>query len=238
MPGFMGASSSLKIELDVPVMMRDGTTLYADVYRPDTSEKVPVLLQRTPYNKAIAQASRTGTLDAVRAASHGYVVVVQDTRGRYTSEGDFYHLLVTRSTTATTPWSACAAQPWSSGQGGYVRPLLRRAPPSGWPPCRAPPSLACHRARDHGFGLPRGLDLPGRRHGLGVRCLLDPVQTWTLANLGNAISRSYRIVPEDTASRSSSRPVGPEWTMNFLSTPTQGVSPLEGGPGAPTSTTG
>ncbi|MGW8179709.1 MAG: CocE/NonD family hydrolase, partial [bacterium] len=55
-----------------------------DVYRPDTDGEFPVLLQRTPYNR---QGGRSG---AVVLASHGYIVVIQDTRGRYDSEGAFY----------------------------------------------------------------------------------------------------------------------------------------------------
>jgi putative CocE/NonD family hydrolase len=64
--------------------MRDGVVLRADVYRPDADGKFPVLLQRTPYNKA-------GEFDfGLKAAARGYVVVVQDVRGRYTSEGEWY----------------------------------------------------------------------------------------------------------------------------------------------------
>jgi putative CocE/NonD family hydrolase len=64
--------------------MRDGVSLVADVYRPVSDEKFPVLLQRTPYN-------RSGeTQIANELAAHGYLVVVQDTRGRYDSGGEFY----------------------------------------------------------------------------------------------------------------------------------------------------
>jgi len=42
----------LIIDRDVPVEMRDGTVLRADVYRPDSDDTWPVLLQRTPYDKA------------------------------------------------------------------------------------------------------------------------------------------------------------------------------------------
>ncbi len=70
-------------ESGVKVKMRDGVTLMADVYRPQEPGQYPVLLQRTPYNR-----SDPGT--GVLLASHGYVVVLQDTRGRYESEGDFY----------------------------------------------------------------------------------------------------------------------------------------------------
>ena len=71
------------VEAGVRVSMRDGVGLVADIYRPDASGTFPVLLQRTPYNRA-----QPGT--GVLLASHGYVVVLQDTRGRYDSEGDFY----------------------------------------------------------------------------------------------------------------------------------------------------
>ncbi len=71
-------------ELRQQVKMRDGTTLAADIYRPRTDGKFPVLLERTPYN-------RTAESGMARAlASHGYVVILQDTRGRFDSEGEFY----------------------------------------------------------------------------------------------------------------------------------------------------
>jgi putative CocE/NonD family hydrolase len=72
------------LQTNVPVKMRDGVTLYADVYRPKDDGKYPVLLQRTPYNK---DGDREFGL---RAAARGYVVIIQDVRGRYTSEGEWY----------------------------------------------------------------------------------------------------------------------------------------------------
>ena len=63
--------------------MRDGVVLRADVYRPDTGEHLPALLQRTPYSKN----PRREDSQFRRLAAHGYVVVVQDTRGRYMSDG-------------------------------------------------------------------------------------------------------------------------------------------------------
>ena len=72
------------IQQSVSVKMRDGVSLVADVYRPVSDEKFPVLLERTPYN-------RTGnTRMANELASHGYIVVLQDTRGRFASGGEFY----------------------------------------------------------------------------------------------------------------------------------------------------
>jgi uncharacterized protein len=67
--------------------MRDGTTLMANVYRPVEGGPYPVLLARHPYGKDLAFG--TSMLDPIKAAAAGYIVVVQDVRGRYRSEGKF-----------------------------------------------------------------------------------------------------------------------------------------------------
>ena len=72
------------IQQGARVKMRDGVTLVADVYRPVSDEKFPVLLQRTPYNRA-GESQQANEL-----AAHGYIAVVQDTRGRFDSGGEFY----------------------------------------------------------------------------------------------------------------------------------------------------
>ena len=74
----------INMERSVPVNMRDGVVLYADIYRPQSPGKFPVLLERTPYNKD------SSVNFAIRAAAHGYVVIVQDVRGRYKSAGEWY----------------------------------------------------------------------------------------------------------------------------------------------------
>jgi hypothetical protein len=71
----------------VPCVLRDGTTLYADIYRPASGEDCPVLLMRQPYGRMIA--STVSHAHPVWYASHGYMVVVQDVRGRGDSEGEF-----------------------------------------------------------------------------------------------------------------------------------------------------
>ncbi len=68
--------------------MRDGTIFRADIYRPQTDAPLPVLLQRTPYGKGFSQTSF-----ALMAAERGYAVVLQDTRGRWASDGDGYPLV-------------------------------------------------------------------------------------------------------------------------------------------------
>jgi putative CocE/NonD family hydrolase len=72
------------MERGVAMKTRDGVTLRADIYRPAGQGNFPVLLTRTPYDK-------NGEVENSRvAAARGYLVVVQDVRGRYTSEGEWY----------------------------------------------------------------------------------------------------------------------------------------------------
>jgi len=79
-------SYEILFESNVPVKMRDGVTLRADIYRPKTDEKLPVLLTRTPYDKTRNWITPFAHL----AAARGYVVIMQDVRGRYESEGEWY----------------------------------------------------------------------------------------------------------------------------------------------------
>ncbi|MBE9205795.1 CocE/NonD family hydrolase [Nostoc sp. LEGE 06077] len=66
---------------------RDGVRLDADIYRPDATENFPVLLMRQPYGRAIA--STVVYAHPSWYAAHGYIVVIQDVRGRGTSAGEF-----------------------------------------------------------------------------------------------------------------------------------------------------
>src|SRR5918995_7151040 len=75
------------IQRDVPAEMRDGTTLMSNLYRPANGGPYPVLLARLPYGKYLPLG--TAMLDPVKAAGAGYIVIVQDVRGRYRSEGKF-----------------------------------------------------------------------------------------------------------------------------------------------------
>lgn len=112
----MRQSSSMRVERDVAVEMRDGTVLYADVYRPDDSGRHPVLLQRTTYNKQLLTLALVQT-DTLRAVERGYAVVIQDVRGRYQSEGIFnpFHQEMADGYDSVE-W--CAQQSWSDGQVG------------------------------------------------------------------------------------------------------------------------
>ena len=79
-------AAGIVLDTNVPVNMRDGVMLRADIYRPKADGQFPVLLQRTPYNKNGRRAF------GMKAAARGYVVIVQDVRGRYASDGEWYHL--------------------------------------------------------------------------------------------------------------------------------------------------
>lgn len=78
------AQNQITAERNVPVKMRDGAVLRADIYRPKAEGKFPVLLQRTPYNK-------DGEVEfGLKAAARGYVTIIQDVRGRFSSDGEWY----------------------------------------------------------------------------------------------------------------------------------------------------
>jgi uncharacterized protein len=73
---------------DVPARMRDGTILRSNVFTPTSPGRFPVILMRLPYNKDIAQTYVYAAPSFY--ASHCYVVVIQDVRGQYKSDGFFY----------------------------------------------------------------------------------------------------------------------------------------------------
>ncbi len=78
------------IERNVPAIMRDGTVLYADVWRPDADGAFPVVVTRTPYDKSQPRNATIAGVDPVRTVGEGYVVVYQDVRGRFSSGGEWW----------------------------------------------------------------------------------------------------------------------------------------------------
>ncbi|MFC0211927.1 CocE/NonD family hydrolase [Paenibacillus chartarius] len=95
--------------------MRDGVTLYADIYKPRKEGVYPVLLMRQPYGRKIA--STVSHAHPVWYASHGYIVVIQDVRGRGDSEGEFTPFLhEAEDGYDTVEWAA--ALPESNGKVG------------------------------------------------------------------------------------------------------------------------
>ncbi len=106
------------------VPMRDGVRLATDIHLPDGPGPFPVVLERTPYGRDEASRSELTAADPVPASraavaagftSHGMAVVVQDTRGRHGSEGEFVKYL----SDGEDGFDACAwllAQPWCDGR--------------------------------------------------------------------------------------------------------------------------
>ncbi len=76
--------NDIRIENRVPIPMRDGVTLYADVYRPAQDGQYPVIVSRTPYS---TERFPSAYAAAVYFSRRGYVYVFQDVRGRHESDG-------------------------------------------------------------------------------------------------------------------------------------------------------
>ncbi len=103
------------VQNGVAMKTRDGVSLFADIYRPRAEGKFPVILMRTPYDKAANWAVGP----AYQMVPHGYVVVVQDVRGRYTSEGEWYPFRhESEDGYDTIEW--VAALPYSNGKVGMM----------------------------------------------------------------------------------------------------------------------
>ena len=100
---------------NVMVPMRDGVHLATDIYRPKgVSDKLPVILIRLPYNK---DTYRGATVPAQFFASQGYVVLAQDVRGRWHSEGT-YAVEMPDANDGYDAVDWAAKQPWSTGKVG------------------------------------------------------------------------------------------------------------------------
>jgi uncharacterized protein len=110
-------TESIKLEINVPVKMRDGSLLYADIWRPDDGKRHPAILTRLPYNKNIMFPTRSGYMNPQRFARCGYAVIIQDVRGTGSSEDKafFWHQEV-EDGYDSVEWAA--VQPWCDGNIG------------------------------------------------------------------------------------------------------------------------
>lgn len=115
----LGAQQAADVVVDRNVMIpvRDGVRLATDIYRParngaPITDRLPTLFLRTPYDKGNDALAAQGRF----FAQHGYVVALQDARGRYRSEGRFtkYSPLDAPDGYDTIEW--LARQPWSDGR--------------------------------------------------------------------------------------------------------------------------
>src|SRR5687768_10921887 len=106
----LGAQTpNIVVDENVMAPMRDGVKLATDVYRLTGDGKFPVILIRTPYDKT------GGRSQCTTFAENGYVCIVQDCRGRFRSEGEFY-AFVNEGKDGFDAIEWAAKQPWSNGK--------------------------------------------------------------------------------------------------------------------------
>jgi uncharacterized protein len=128
-----GDEYDVSLTSDVMVTMRDGVRLATDIYRPMRNGKpvpgrFPVILERTPYGKTVVSRSELSVKEPVAKSRadvarffvlRGYVVIYQDCRGRYGSEGEFVKYL----SDGHDGYDCCAwivKQPWCNGKIGTM----------------------------------------------------------------------------------------------------------------------
>jgi putative CocE/NonD family hydrolase len=112
-PTISRSQYQVRLDRNASIPMRDGTQLSADMYFPVADGKFPVILDRTPHKKERME------MRARFYARRGYVVVVQDTRGRFGSGSDWKPLIhEAKDGYDTIEW--LAAQPWSTGKVGTI----------------------------------------------------------------------------------------------------------------------
>lgn len=151
------------VHRDVMVVMRDGIRLAADIYRPahqgsPAAGPLPVILERTAYGKSERSRSEievgmdqpmTRAEVASHFVRHGYVVIYQDCRGRYGSEGEFTkYLSEGPDGYDTLAW--IVEQPWCNGRIGTMG-LSYAAHTQMALACLNPPGLATMVLDSGGF---------------------------------------------------------------------------------------
>lgn len=173
--------TGLTIEYNVPVPMRDGVVLRADVYRPAGEGPWPVIVSRTPYDKN--DSFELLYLDPVLAARRGFIAVVQDVRGRFASEGEFLPFIHEANDGAdTVEWAATL--PGSSGSVGmwglsYLGNVQWQAAAQRPDALKAIAPTLTFRETDN------GLAFRGGAYELGL------VRSWALGTGFDALSRRY-----------------------------------------------
>lgn len=113
----------VQVEENMPVPMSDGTILRADIYRPIQPGNYPVLVGRHAYKLKDWAMGHLYPLTGNYYASRGYVVIWQNCRGTFASEGDYYPFRddawgENQDGYETIEWAA--QQPWSNGKVGMI----------------------------------------------------------------------------------------------------------------------
>ena len=187
----MSPNHDVEMRLDVKVPMRDGVALSADIYLPRARGQYPSVLMRTPYSNNTDDMIAKG----IRLASSGYVCVIQDCRGRWDSDGEYYPFHAEGiDGYDTQEW--IGQQAWSNGKigmsgGSYV----------GWVQWHSAPHrseyLTCLAPRVMCADLYSGLVYPGGAYQLSV------LMTWGMRTNGRTAqsiehhrwSQTFRALP-------------------------------------------
>jgi uncharacterized protein len=164
LPRFARADDGdVAVDSNVMIRMRDGVRLATDIYRPAQNGKplpgpFPVILERTPYGKTVVSRSELSLKDPVAKSraevaaffvSRGYIVIYQDCRGRYGSEGAFVKYL----SDGHDGYDTCAwivGQPWCNGKIGTMG-LSYAAHTQGALACTGAPGIAAMFLDSGGF---------------------------------------------------------------------------------------
>ena len=177
-------------ERNVDVPMRDGVILRANVHRPDRGGPYPVLVMRTPYgNKA--------KFDAFVKA--GYIVVAQDARGRYTSDGEWESFLRFKTHDGedgydTVEWAA--KLPGSTGKVGTMGASYNAFLQWRLAPLR-PPSLVCMSALSI-LGRYTDLEGPGTiRPGRRLQWWIFNMSPDRRKRSGRQVSEEFKLLTAD-----------------------------------------
>lgn len=133
---YSSADYQVKEARNEQAKVRDGAQLGVDIFRPDAEGRFPAVLCQTPYNKdGLAARARW-------FAQRGYVVVNSDSRGRFTSEGEWDPFSPLHKTDGYDLVEWLAAQPWCNGRVGTYG-LSYMGWTQWWTATQAPPSLKC-----------------------------------------------------------------------------------------------
>lgn len=135
--GAMPLPCDILLERDVAIKLRDGVTIYADVFRPVGDEACPAILAWSPYGKEIGgqmlddvpmrsgvPLSATSGLEKFEGpdpaywVAHGYAIVNPDKRGAYMSEGNLLYWGHEDALDGCDVIEWIASQPWSNGKVG------------------------------------------------------------------------------------------------------------------------